>query len=326
MRECKQKKMWRLLILCMLLLVAVPTVCLIQEPLQIEAAAPKLNKKKATVKEGKTMTLTVKYPTTNVKWTSSNSRVVRIMKQTGKKRSKATLKGMKKGTATITAKIGKKKLKAKITVKHVHKFKPATCTKPATCSCGATSGSYLGHDKVDATCQAGAYCRRCHATLSGVIPHNYSDGYCTMCGKINLNQFVSFQLMDAGLSSDLTYHAEINVQKLESYALLEICHPGVPGDATGVLSGSNIGRRNVLLESYDSYEEEFYLVPGLICSEGNVVTDAYFYFYIQGGVMLPRDATIQFDIKYRNAKREGKYLVTVGANGFTYTPYYEKSR
>ncbi len=327
MRECKMAKKWRILILAVVFMFAVPVAGLVQEPIQAEAAAPKLNKKKASVKEGKTITLTVKNPTAKVKWSSSNSQVVKIMKKSGAKSSKVTLKGMKKGTSTITAKVGKKKLKAKVTVKHVHRFVPATCTKPETCTtCGATRGSYLGHDKVDATCQAGAYCKRCKAKLSDVLPHDYRSGYCTMCGKLDLPHFVSFSLPDAGLSSSPFYHIEVSVKKSESYALLEIGHPGVPGDATGILTGSGIGRRSVLLENYDYYEEEFYLINGLLCSEGSTLTDGAFYFFVQGGVVLPRDATVQFDIKYRNAKVEGKYLVTVGATGFTYEPYYERSR
>ena len=34
---------------------------------------------------------------------------------------------------------------------HVHNYSAATCTTPATCSCGKTDGSPLGHDWRDAT-------------------------------------------------------------------------------------------------------------------------------------------------------------------------------
>ena len=145
-RKCHHMKQhrpfWRILFFCFALVLAVPVISMLQTPLQAEAAAPKLSKKKATVKEGKTLTLTVKNPTQKVTWKSSNSKVVKITKKTGSNKSKATLKGLKKGTATITAKVGKKKLTAKITVKHVHKWRGyATCTEPDLCTtCGAGRG------------------------------------------------------------------------------------------------------------------------------------------------------------------------------------------
>ena len=70
--------------------------------------------KKQTLKKGKKVTLKVaKTPFTaqdSVKWTSSNKKVARVT-------SKGVVKGLKKGTATITAKAGKKVVKFKVTVK-----------------------------------------------------------------------------------------------------------------------------------------------------------------------------------------------------------------
>ena len=42
---------------------------------------------------------------------------------------------------------------------HTHEFGEATCTTPATCSCGATEGSALGHTTTNGTCT------RCGATI-----------------------------------------------------------------------------------------------------------------------------------------------------------------
>ncbi len=39
-----------------------------------------------------------------------------------------------------------------VVVDHVHEFGDATCTAPATCSCGATDGEALGHNIVDNAC------------------------------------------------------------------------------------------------------------------------------------------------------------------------------
>lgn len=187
----KQRKFWRLLLLCFVFLFAVPAIPALQEPMQAEAAAPKLSKKKATVKEGKTITLTVKNPTKKVIWKSSNSKIVKITKKTGSKTSKATLKGIKKGTATITAKVGKKKLTAKITVKHVHIWRGyATCTEPDKCkTCGAKRGLPLGHNFTSATCLKPATCQRCGVTQGGLGAHTPSGratctepDKCKVCG------------------------------------------------------------------------------------------------------------------------------------------------
>ena len=69
---------------------------------------------KQALKKGKRVTLKVaKTPFTaqdTVKWTSSNKKVATVT-------SKGVVKGLKKGTATITAKAGKKVVKFKVTVK-----------------------------------------------------------------------------------------------------------------------------------------------------------------------------------------------------------------
>ena len=89
------------------------------------AAKPKLNKKKITIKVGKTKKLKIKnLKGKKVKWKTSNKSVVKI-KKTGKK-TVVKLKGKKAGTATITAKVGKKKFKCKVTVKGAKKNTSST--------------------------------------------------------------------------------------------------------------------------------------------------------------------------------------------------------
>ena len=77
----------------------------------------KLSKKKVSVTEGKTVAVSVKKATKKVSWSVKNKKVVSITKTSGKKKNKATLKGLKKGSTTVIAKIGKKKLTCKVTVK-----------------------------------------------------------------------------------------------------------------------------------------------------------------------------------------------------------------
>ena len=87
------------------------------------SAAGKINKKKATLKVGQTLQLKVTGTKGKVKWKSSKKSVATVS-------SKGRVKAKKKGSATITAKVGKKKYTCKVTVK-----------KPATSSNGGFSGN-----------------------------------------------------------------------------------------------------------------------------------------------------------------------------------------
>ena len=87
------------------------------------SAAAKLNKKKITISVGQTVKLKVKKNSKKVKWKSSNKKIVTVSK-------KGKIKGKKAGKATVTAKIGKKKLKCKVTVV-AKKTKNDTTVKPA---------------------------------------------------------------------------------------------------------------------------------------------------------------------------------------------------
>ncbi|MDY3919272.1 MAG: Ig-like domain-containing protein [Candidatus Limivivens sp.] len=143
-----------------------------------------LNKKKATVNEGKTVTLTVQNPTAKVTWTTSNKKVAKIKSTSGSKRQTAVIQGLKSGKATITAKVGIKKIKCVVTVKHVHKYSKATCTRPATCSCGATKGKALGHALItQASCTQDAVCGRCYKVVTKAYGHSMSAATCTQPAK-----------------------------------------------------------------------------------------------------------------------------------------------
>lgn len=76
---------------------------------QASAASVKLNKTKIVLVVGQTYNLKVSGTKKTPQWSSSNKKIVSVTK-------KGVVKGLKKGTATITAKIGKKKYKCKVTV------------------------------------------------------------------------------------------------------------------------------------------------------------------------------------------------------------------
>ena len=87
------------------------------------AGKTKLNKKKITVKVGKTKKLKVKnLKGKKVKWKTSNKKVVKIKKT--KKKTVVKLKGKKAGTATVTAKVGKKIFKCTVVVNKAVNLSP----------------------------------------------------------------------------------------------------------------------------------------------------------------------------------------------------------
>lgn len=86
-------------------------------------AAPKLNKKNATVTVGKTVKLKVKGTKKRVKWSSSNKKVCTVSKS-------GVVKGKKVGTATIKAKVSRKTLKCKVKVKAKKSSKPTPTPTP----------------------------------------------------------------------------------------------------------------------------------------------------------------------------------------------------
>lgn len=93
------------------------------------SAAGKINKKKATLKVGQTLQLKVTGTKRKVKWTSSKKSVATVS-------SKGRVKAKKKGTATITAKVGKKKYTCKVTVKKASNGNGGFGGNPSTNSSG----------------------------------------------------------------------------------------------------------------------------------------------------------------------------------------------
>ena len=66
---------------------------------------------------------------------------------------------------------------------HIHKYSPATCTAPKTCSCGATEGKATGHSWTSATCTSPKTCTVCNTTSGKTAGHTFYNGNCSSCGK-----------------------------------------------------------------------------------------------------------------------------------------------
>ena len=96
------KKLSMVLLVCLLVSIVVMPIS--------ASAAEKLNKKSITLNVGKTYTLKTTGTKGKITWSSNNKKVA-IVSQKG------VVKAIKKGTATINAKYGKKKLTCKVTVK-----------------------------------------------------------------------------------------------------------------------------------------------------------------------------------------------------------------
>lgn len=93
------------MLFCLMLLLSFSMVI----PAQAQAAV-KINKKTASVNVGKTVQLKISGTKKKVKWSTSKKSVATVTQ-------KGKVTGKKKGTATITAKIGSKKYTCKVTVK-----------------------------------------------------------------------------------------------------------------------------------------------------------------------------------------------------------------
>lgn len=85
----------------------------------VKNPAPSINKKSLTIYRGGAFRLTVKYPTSKVKWTSSNKKVATV-------NSKGTVVAKKNGKATITAAMRGRKLRCSVVVKSA----PAPSSNP----------------------------------------------------------------------------------------------------------------------------------------------------------------------------------------------------
>ncbi|MDO4323773.1 MAG: Ig-like domain-containing protein [Lachnospiraceae bacterium] len=102
--------LWLVLALALLLPSVVPEAI---PASRAEAASVKLSKTKETLTVGQKYTLSVKGTKAKVTWSSSNKKVATV--------SKGVVKAKKEGTAVITAKVGKKKLTCKVTVRGNYK-------------------------------------------------------------------------------------------------------------------------------------------------------------------------------------------------------------
>ena len=92
---------------------AMSNICILELPISsiVEASSIKINKTKLTLLNGETYKLKISGTNKKVKWSSSSKKIATI-------NSNGKVTANKNGTCTITAKVGGKKYKCKITVKN----------------------------------------------------------------------------------------------------------------------------------------------------------------------------------------------------------------
>lgn len=135
----KQKKLLKVLLSSVLILSLIMSATV-----TASAATVKLNKTKASLYAGSSITLKISNTSKKVTWSSSKKSVATV-KSTGTKTAKVTAKAA--GKATITAKVNGKKYKCTVTVKN----KVGTRQNPAIATDGVTITTYNGKFTYKAT-------------------------------------------------------------------------------------------------------------------------------------------------------------------------------
>ena len=98
----------------------------------VSAATVKLNRKTVTVKKGKSITLKVRNAKKKAKWSVKTGK--KYIRLKAKKKASVKVLGVKKGTARVQCKVGKKKLVCKVKVKDAGVNKTPTITPKVTVS------------------------------------------------------------------------------------------------------------------------------------------------------------------------------------------------
>jgi len=177
----------------------------------VKNPAPSINKKSLTIYRGGTFRLAVKYPTSKVKWSSSNKKVATV-------NSKGTVIAKKNGKTTITAAMRGRKLKCSVVVKSAHtpSSNPVVNTPGSTNTPTGGNGS-TGTNSGGTTTPAQPSTEHVHdwklvfdntATYYCGEPLRY---VCTACGQM----FKNFNDIDNHIGGFLVSNA--NVTNVEIY-------------------------------------------------------------------------------------------------------------
>ena len=189
---------------------------------------------------------------------------------------------------------------------HTHSYSDATCTAPAKCSCGATSGSALGHKEVvdnavSATCTEtglteGKHCSICNTVIVkqktvDKLPHNYSEKYISenpshilfTCEKCGDNYKENIAPITAKISTGIGTML-VNGVRYDTCIYIE--------DITGGYGAKKI----VSSAGYKSFTTDFDF------ENGQLVSKTVDVIYLQSGALLSRTVNISISDSYGNTK------------------------
>lgn len=266
-------------------------------------AAPKLNKKKVTLTVGKTAKLKVKGTKKKVKWSSSKKSVCTVNKS-------GTIKGIKKGTATIKAKVAKKTLKCKVTVKAktASKPKPTPTPTPTPTPVEPTAITVMGsYSKLapGGTMQ-----------LTAVFTPANATGKIKWYSSYNSRATVSANgLVTAGNTGEVTITAELESnRRVKGTYTFNVEKLTVDGEVTTADGG------DLLLSEESSRANYTYSVSYLVPDVQTQVLDAIgneVRTYPMGSLGPGKDGFVSWDLKDRNGNKvsPGRYCFQVVAAG-----------
>ena len=189
---------------------------------------------------------------------------------------------------------------------HTHNYSKATCTEPAKCSCGATSGSALGHKEVvdnavSATCTEtglteGKHCSICNTVIVkqktvDKLPHNYSKKYISenpshilfTCEKCGDNYKENIAPITAKISTGIGTML-VNGVRYDTCIYIE--------DITGGYGAKKI----VSSAGYKSFTTDFDF------ENGQLVSKTVDVIYLQSGALSSRTVNISISDSYGNTK------------------------
>ena len=189
----------------------------------VKNPAPSINKKSLTLYRGGTFRLAVKYPTSKVKWSSSNKKVATI-------NTKGIVIAKKNGKTTITAQMRGRKLRCSVVVKSAPAqptpapSTPAPSSNPVVNTPAGGNGS-SGTNNGGTTTPAHPSTEHTHDwKLDGDIPITYYCGeplryVCTACGQMfrnkeEIDKHDSFIVVDSNATEAKMY---IGVQFIGNY-------------------------------------------------------------------------------------------------------------
>ena len=146
---------------------------------------------------------------------------------------------------------------------HIHAWSDPSCNRPATCYCGATKGSALGHDWQEATCIAPKTCLRCGITTGGYGNHTWveatytSPKRCTVCGTTTGSKLPTVCTGITVVTAKTRYVFGENFDKEKLSVHLNYSDGSfntIKGSSCSVIgfSSANLGKNTVTI-TYDEY-------------------------------------------------------------------------